>query len=71
MYTFGMHQAIFAALASGATEQNCYQKSKNFENITSYLFAEICWNSVTKNPKMLSESRKMWAEEKGNSDTFH
>ena len=27
--------------------------------------------SVTKNPKTLSEFEKMWAEEKGNSKTFH
>ena len=44
------------------------RKSENFKNIT---FLPIIYKSVTKHPKTLWESEKMWAEEKGNSNMFY
>ena len=66
MYIFGIHQTIYAALASRITEQKyCNRKSENCENIT---FLPIIYKSATKNLKALSESQKILAE--GNSNTF-
>ena len=55
VFLCGMHQTMYAALASRKTEQYSNRKSKNFENIT---FLPIICKSVTKNPKNLGESEQ-------------
>ena len=57
MHIFGIHQAMYAALASRITGfKYCYRKSKSFQNIT---FSPKIYNSVAKNPKILSKFKKI------------
>ena len=57
MHIFGIHQAMYAALASRITDfKYCYRKSKSFQNIT---FSPKIYNSVAKNPKILSKFKKI------------
>ena len=57
--TFGMHQNIYAVLASRT--DIIIENPKALKKIS--FFPKI-YNSATKSPKTLSKSKKMWAEEK-------
>ena len=68
VFLCGIHQTMYAALASRKTEQYSNRKSKNFENITFYrLYAKV-WPKIR---KIWVNPNKTWVEEKSNSNTFY